>query len=302
MSDTFPDARRRVTLSLLTLCTFFFILGGLAVGCSRPNKSEARFTVSSVKTLEPRAIDEARKWRADAYLSSVSMYALAVDSRTPPATDDLLSFGFESRSDPQHSYEVAFLLNGKIELRDWYISRPYLDFVPIEPTDWTIDSTDAWRIAQENGGNEFLRKNQTGVLSAFLSLERWNPPRSGSALWYVSYFSRATSQQLRFLIDDLGAHRLDPRPGDLQLRDLRPARDALPGDGVREAAGDARAAPDPGCARPRLGPVGAHDRAGAARRARRGARSATRSPSPKRRSSCPTEGSSRAPRPGSASR
>jgi hypothetical protein len=79
--------------------------------------------------------------------------------------------------------------------------EPRLDFVPIEPTDWAIDSTDAWHIAQENGGNEFLRKNQTGAPDAFLSLERRNPPRSGSTLWYVAYTNHATGQHLYFLID-----------------------------------------------------------------------------------------------------
>jgi len=184
MSDTFPDARRRVTPSLLALCTFFFILGGLAASCGSPIKSEAQFTVRSVKALEARAIDEARKWRSDAYLSRVSVYALAVDSRTPPATDDLLSFLFRSRNDLQHYYEVAFEADDRIQLREWLISDPHsADYVPIEPTDWIIDSVDAWRIAQENGGNEFLRKNQVGFLSTFLSLERWDPPGRGSVLW-----------------------------------------------------------------------------------------------------------------------
>ena len=201
MSDTLQDARRRVMPSLLALFTFFFTLGGLAASCSGPIRSETQFTVRSVKTLEPRAIDEARKWKADAYLSSVSIDALALDLRTPSATADLLSFLFRSHNDLQHYYEVAFQLDDKIRLREWSISDPNSDYVPIEPTDWTIDSVDAWRIAQENGGNEFLRKNQTRFLSTFLSVERRNPPRSGSVLWYVSYFSQATSQQLRFLID-----------------------------------------------------------------------------------------------------
>ncbi len=201
MPATLQDTRCRVTSSLSALCIFFLSLGGLAAGCNRPIKSETQFTVRSVKTLESRAIEEAKKWRADAYLSSVSLYALAVDSRTPIAYADTLSFLFRSRDDLQHYYDVAFLLDGKIELREWLISDPNSDYVPIEPTDWTIDSTDAWRIAQENGGDEFLQKNQAGFLSTFLSLERWNPPRSGSALWYVSYFSQVTNQQLRFLID-----------------------------------------------------------------------------------------------------
>jgi hypothetical protein len=177
------------------------LLGGLAAGCGSPIKNATQFTVRSVKTLEPRAIDEAKKWKADAYLSSVSVSTLALDSTTRTAYADTLYFTFGSHSDPQHSYGVGFLLDDRIELLEAFISRPYLDFVPIEPTDWTIDSTDAWHIAQENGGNEFLRKNQAGAPDAFLSLERRNPPRSGSTLWYVAYTNHVTGQHLYFLID-----------------------------------------------------------------------------------------------------
>ena len=201
MSTTLHDTKCRLTSSLSALCIFFLLLGGLAAGCDSPFKNEAQFTVRSVKTLESRAIEEARKWKADAYLSSVSVHTLALDSPTRTAYADTLSFTFESRSDPQHSYGVGFLLDDRTELLEASSSRPYLDFVPIEPTDWAIDSTDAWRIAQENGGNEFLRKNQTEFLSTFLSLERRNPPRSGSVLWYVAYTNHATGKHLYFLID-----------------------------------------------------------------------------------------------------
>ncbi len=190
-----------MTPSLSALCISLLLLGSLVTGCNGPVKNQATFTVRSVKMLEPRAIQEAEKWKTDAYLSSVSVNALALDSRPPLAYADTLSFGFESPSDPGHSYEVAFLLNDKIELREWSIPNPHTDFVPIKPSDWTIDSTDAWRIAQENGGEQFLREHQADSPDTFLILERRNPPRSGPLLWYVGYSKSGTSQVLRIFLD-----------------------------------------------------------------------------------------------------
>ncbi len=201
MLDALRVARCRVIPSFLALCQFLLVLGGLVSGCDSTIKNETQFTVRSVKPFEHRAIDEAKKWKADAYLSSVSVDALALDSRTPPAAPDLLYYLFRSRNDLQHTYSVAFLLNGRIELWEGLIFDPNSDYIAIEPTDWTVDSTDAWRIAQENGGSEFFPSIQTGALHAFLELERRNPPRSGPVLWYVGYANQAMQHSLRILID-----------------------------------------------------------------------------------------------------
>jgi hypothetical protein len=162
------------------------------VSCSSRVKIGEQLTVRSVKSLEPSAFAEARKWRPDAFLSRVTVNPIKPDSGTRSPYADILAFDFRSDSETQHSALVEFRLDGGVGLTEWFTVSPYLDYVPIEPKDWTIDSIDAWRIAQENGGSEFFLRNPAASAFAYLTLERQTPPRSGPVLWRVGYSNYGT--------------------------------------------------------------------------------------------------------------
>ncbi len=186
-SATSIGKKRHVGRSFPILCLLLVLLGGWTASCGGPVHSEPQLTVRPIKELEPKAIAEAREWKPDAYLSRIYVEPIIAGSQTPLPYGDLLGFDFESQSDPQNNCLIEFRLDGRTQVTPGFVSNPYLDYVPIEPADWTIDSTEAWRIAQENGGSEFLRKYSQAASHVTLTLERQNPPRSGPVLWRVAY-------------------------------------------------------------------------------------------------------------------
>lgn len=182
-------------------------------GCSTPVRSEPRVTVRSAKELEKHAIEESKKWRTDAFLTRVYIGAPTLDPPQDPMWSPEVSFDFHSWSDHLHSYTIDFHLDGRIVSREWPIFVYLFDYVPIEPTDWLIDSTDAWRIAWANGGKDFALKYPTAIQTALTMMERWDPPRSGTVLWYVAFLDAPQQHSLRIFID--------AKTGEVAKKELR---------------------------------------------------------------------------------
>jgi hypothetical protein len=182
----------------ISLCVLF--LGSSTLGCGAPAKSETQITVLSAKALESRAIEESKKWRADAYLTEARISAPTLDPPPPLAYPPIVNFSFRSRNDPSHIYVVDFV-DGRTDLREWTVSLSESDYVSIESADWAIDSGDAWRIAWANGAKDFALKYPTATQDALLKLARWDPPRSGPVWWYVAFVDYRQQHSLFIFID-----------------------------------------------------------------------------------------------------
>ena len=160
-------------------------------------------TPQSVKAFEQRAMEAAKQWHPDVYMTGA--HAIVPASR-PDGTFTIqgrVTFDFRSKADTQHSYLVGFDSKGVLDVFEFSYTVPQSDDLPIESGDWPLDSLDAWWIVQANGGNALLEEyqRQTIDMRCALSLQRWNPPHTGRVLWHVGCMDAVTEKSFDFWID-----------------------------------------------------------------------------------------------------
>jgi hypothetical protein len=157
-------------------------------------------------------LDEATRgatdWREDAYLS-------AIDAGAAPATLEgacphgHVIYSFHSPSTPREFY-MAVLWRGAWTSDTHPLGSMEVPSLPIERDEWILDSVDAWRIAQAEGGKDLVRRYGDSDLSILVQLDRF---RVGSAddvlVWRVDYGVRPHVP---------GGHLdilMDPKSGDV---------------------------------------------------------------------------------------
>lgn len=196
----------RMTLAILLLSAIVSCRGQdirNSTPASPANELITQGTPQSVKAFEQRAMEAAKQWRPDAY--TIGAHAIVPASR-PDGTFTIrgrVTFDFRSKTDAQHSYLVGFDSKGALDVFEFSDTVPQSDVLPIESSDWLLDSTDAWRIVQANGGAALLEKyrQQTADMRCALSLQRWNPPHTGRVLWHVDCMDAVTLESFYFFID-----------------------------------------------------------------------------------------------------
>lgn len=160
------------------------------VGCLTQPNNNGEFSVRGVKEFENQARIIARDWEPDAFLSSVhvNIQPNIYTSSSPMA--DLLQFEFRSPRNNTQLLVVTFLGDG-MPSTDKLFTVNQGNWVPIDSNEWSLDSIDAWRIAQK----EIVKADTRSMReSAILVLRRANPPRTGRLLWYVSYGQSSSAQ------------------------------------------------------------------------------------------------------------
>lgn len=168
------------------------------VSCGESVTDQTPVEVRPVKEYEEHARAIAREWEPDAFLFSVAVKPLSKNLNPRGQTPDRLSFQFVAPNNTWESLAVTFALDGTPEISRWPLADSPNEYIPIQQSDWTLDSTDAWRIALEEIQETTTRPNE---INATMHLERWNPPRSGQVLWYVGNRSSAPGVSLRIWID-----------------------------------------------------------------------------------------------------
>lgn len=221
----FTNVRRNRMIRLF-ICISIFIFSGMTLACtgsSHPQDERARasattpeagaigkptrarneteISIRSAKELENRAIAVAKKWKEDAYLTTISFWKILPSPAASASNSSRVSYSFHSWSDISHEYVIDFSADDTIHVRDWTLGFPSVDYVPIEPIDWMIDSRDAWRIALENGGGDFSLKYGLAPELTVIHLERWDPPRSGVLYWYIVIVDAHNQRNFRIYID-----------------------------------------------------------------------------------------------------
>ena len=183
-----------------------FVLCGVAAGC-RPNDDlldvAGELHVVSAAQHYEEALQRATLWQSDAYLSGIVA--------TPGSTAGVghypgLGYSFHSASAPGAFFVANFSADrwsSEVATRDSGVPLP----LPISRADWRLDSIDAWRIAQANGGSEFLLSHKDPLANMGIALDYWRLNTGQMVLgWNDSYLVLFTSSL------DL---TIDPKTGDI---------------------------------------------------------------------------------------
>jgi Tol biopolymer transport system component len=198
-----PNGTSLVRLCL-TLLTLFLVLGA-SVGCQAEDDSAnvaSDLYVPSAADHYEEALDRAMDWKRDAYLISICG---DVVSSASTGGGGSITFYFDAASAPNSMYQLDLAEDTwtprVIELGSGSASAP-----AIQRDQWTLDSVDAWSIAQANGGEEYLLRYR-GPTMMNVTLDYWTTRAGDERLaWRVLYYILHGSS-----LDML----IDPKTGDI---------------------------------------------------------------------------------------
>jgi hypothetical protein len=188
-------------LAVLLIELAIILLGTTSIGCRVAISDQRPLMIISAKEFENRAIERARSWKPDAFLSSLSISRPIIDSSTKLANNPVVYFTFRSREDFSEVLLIEFQSDEKTVVGKLPEFSPYRNYVPIESGDWPIDSKDAWPIAWVHGAHAFFLKYPTATNDTIMKLERWEPPRTGPVRWYVLLNNTSNHESLRLFVD-----------------------------------------------------------------------------------------------------
>jgi hypothetical protein len=180
-------------------------------GCEQtPQRPQLR--ALSARDYYPIALEKARQWRPDAYLSDISVDVLAEEEIGRPLR---VSFGFESPSDDRHSLLIFFREDSdEPELESVDHRTPISVRNPIGSEDWSVDSVEVLAIALDNGGSEFLTKHDPEMMNLYL--ERLPTVPGARLKWRASFWDWDTGELLDV--------EIDPKTGEVIEVERQPSR------------------------------------------------------------------------------
>jgi Tol biopolymer transport system component len=201
--------RQSIEHSLVRLCLILLTLSATllpSVGCRTQEDVldvAGDLYVPSAADHYPEALDRAMDWKADAHLIHIDSGVGYVDTTHGGPS---ITFYFRAPSAPDSMYQVR-LANEAWTSRVVDLGSGVAVAPLIEREQWTLDSVDAWSIAQANGGEEFLFHYHDPMTIMVASLEYW-PVRGGEEVlvWRANYMIPPSSS-----LDIL----IDPRTGDI---------------------------------------------------------------------------------------
>jgi hypothetical protein len=193
---------------LAVLVVLGVLIPGLCVGC---RTQEHFFDVTgdllvlSAAEDHEEALQRATEWSMDAYLSGIMAIPCATkDGRREP----FLLYQFDSPTGGGSYCSVEF--DG-----DSWISRVKqrgLSGVtppPIDRSDWSLDSVEAWSIALANGGEDFLSQHQDPMTAINLRLGYWGGGEDVGRLAWRADFLILSGPSLDIFIDPQGGHIIE---------------------------------------------------------------------------------------------
>jgi len=176
------------------LLALLLLLAGCGSGAEGTERYYTPLWVYSARAVITDAFTLARQWHPDAYLVDIDV-DMAKEGGIMLFP---LDFGFQSPSDDYHELAVGCSRPGHCSTQVFSHPVAVYQTVPIEPDDFTIDSIEAAKIAQRNGGEEFIKRKN---IVMDVHLERFNPRGKGPVLWVASYFGETTREGLYVYID-----------------------------------------------------------------------------------------------------
>lgn len=145
----------------------------------------------SVREYYLQAVLLARQWRQDAQLVSAEVQFY------PPQRDQQpwVSLVFRDTHSLYASLIITYV-DRQLEMEEVTRTTPW-QVAAIEPAEWTLDSTDALEIAQNNGGTAFISEHPHAEV--WVQLGRYGP--TNGAWWLVHYIDFAAGKDLLIAID-----------------------------------------------------------------------------------------------------
>jgi Tol biopolymer transport system component len=201
--------RQSIEHSLVRLCLILLTLSATllpSVGCRTQEgvlDVAGDLYVPSAADHYPEALDRAMDWKTDAHLISI---AAGVECPNSPYGGPSITFYFDAPSAPNSILELD-LTEGVWRSRVVELSSGATISAPIEREQWTLDSVDAWTIAQANGGEEFLFHYHDPTTIMAVILDHWPMGGGGELLVWRANYMIPPSSSLDILID--------PRTGDI---------------------------------------------------------------------------------------
>jgi Tol biopolymer transport system component len=165
-----------------------WVLSAMIIGCAgREHFFDVTgdLVVLSAADHYEEALERAKEWKEDAYLSRISadVGAWTGDGRLVPS----LTYMFHSPTTPDAFY-ILRLSDGVWSSEEAEQGRGPLKPAPVDPEDWSLDSTDAWSIALANGGEQFLLQYQDPMTIMSVTLDYWRAGiTQGGLAWRVHY-------------------------------------------------------------------------------------------------------------------
>jgi hypothetical protein len=218
--------RRRVPIHLALLTAL--LLCSLTVGCGTGEHffdvTGDLFVLSAADHYE-EALQRAAEWSTDAYLSGIMVIPCgSKDGGSEP----FLLYQFDSPTGGGSYYSVEF------DGEEWIsrVTQRGLSGVtppPIDRSDWSLDSVDAWSIALANGGEDFLSHHQEPMTAIGLRLDYWGGGEDlGRLAWRVDFLI-LSGPSLDIFIEPQGGYIIEtgehPMPGTpLAMTSTFPAR------------------------------------------------------------------------------
>ena len=185
---------------ILALIFTMIVVNAISLSSCAENIVPTNLRVLSTKDLSTLAFEEAKKWRADAFLFDVALWSYPVDK-----SNSLRAYyDFQSKSEPVWLSVIFTEIDSglEIETREGDYSEAIEMFGQV-PTKYnldidniSLDSQDALNILYENGGIEFYRRYHEASLPLVLKLENddsdtlVNPQwrlilDTGTTVWYL---------------------------------------------------------------------------------------------------------------------
>lgn len=187
---------KRVFQCVTILC--LLTMAGCAQTTSTSATPSLSITVASLQEYYPSLLEEAQRWRADAYLESVRIFLY------PEHTNTIISAGFFSPSEDFESFGVDVAKNGNIISESYAHQYPILHRAPITEADWRIDSSAALELMVAD--EESLRFVNSGQgRCSNLWLRRIVYLENQPIIWSLSLWDCADFQKLLYLDANSGS-------------------------------------------------------------------------------------------------
>lgn len=176
------------TYNKFLLC-FAIQIALLLAGCIQ-STPDVPIMVVSLREYYPILLENAQKWRPDAYLSDadISLY---------PSSKFLISASFLSPSENFESIGIFFLRDGTSKTEIYTQELPVLQHKPIAIEDWAIDSNEALDTMLDEDGRRFMGSGS--AVCSWVRLERFLPLEAQPVIWTLNLSNCANAPRYIYL-------------------------------------------------------------------------------------------------------
>jgi hypothetical protein len=174
------------------------LLGACSSSVGPEDGGSMPFPVTSLRGTWPLAVEEAREWRADAYVADADV---SFTTAGGSGAYNEVFFGFESPTDRTESLLVACMNNLCIPMVVSQNPELAARHSPIMLEDFELDAKEALDISLQFGAKRFTSRMSGSTISSSAKLSHMYPQEPEKLTWRASYVDLATKEYLYVIID-----------------------------------------------------------------------------------------------------